>query len=173
MSQPVWVEDGPGLGAVGVLSMGTLMHERTACARSPPGGSFRTPRRFFLLFTVLSDSIPLIMAKTATTKEGALAVIATGGKQYVVHEGTTVSIEKLDGVKEGDTVTFDQVLLVDNGSAKVGMPTVAGAKVTAKVTEIGREKKVEVVRYRQKSRYFKKNGHRQPFVKVQIEKIAA
>lgn len=141
-------------------------------ARSPPGGSFGAPRRFFLLFVVSSDSIPLIMAKTAT-KEGALAVIATGGKQYVVHEGTTVSIEKLDGVKEGDTVTFDQVLLVDTGTAKVGMPTVAGAKVTAKVTEIGRAKKVEIVRYRQKSRYFKKNGHRQPFVKVQIEKIAA
>jgi large subunit ribosomal protein L21 len=125
-----------------------------------------------LHFVAQSDSIPLIMAKTAT-KEGALAVIATGGKQYVVHEGTTVSIEKLDGVKEGDTVTFDQVLLVDTGTAKVGMPTVAGAKVTAKVTEIGRAKKVEIVRYRQKSRYFKKNGHRQPFVKVQIEKIAA
>lgn len=135
--------------------------------------ALKAPRRFFLLFNVLSDSMLDIMAKTSAKKEGALAVIATGGKQYVVHEGTTVSIEKLDGVKEGDTVTFDQVLLVDNGSAKVGMPTVAGAKVTAKVTEIGRAKKVEVVRYRQKSRYFKKNGHRQPFVKVEIQKIAA
>ncbi|MFM2414553.1 MAG: hypothetical protein RI911_246 [Candidatus Parcubacteria bacterium] len=112
------------------------------------------------------------MAKTATNKD-SLAVIATGGKQYVVHEGSVVSIEKLDGVKEGDSVTFDQVLLVDNGSAKVGMPTIAGAKVTAKVTEVGRAKKIEIVRYRQKSRYFKKNGHRQPFVKVEIQKIAA
>ncbi len=109
----------------------------------------------------------------AATKEQAFAVIATGGKQYLVHEGTTVSIEKLDGVKEGDTVTFDEVLLVDTGTAKIGMPMVTGAKVTAKVTEVGRAKKVEIIRYRQKSRYFKKNGHRQPFVKVEIQKIAA
>jgi large subunit ribosomal protein L21 len=112
------------------------------------------------------------MSKTATNKE-TLAVIATGGKQYVVHEGTTVLIEKLDDVKEGDSVTFDQVLLIDNGSAQIGMPTLSGAKVTAKVTEVGRAKKIEIIRYRQKSRYYKKNGHRQPFMKVTIEKIAA
>jgi large subunit ribosomal protein L21 len=110
---------------------------------------------------------------TKAKKEGALAVIATGGKQYIVHEGTTVSIEKIDGVKEGDTVTFDQVLLVDTGTVKIGTPTVAGAKVTGKVTEVGRADKVLVIRYRQKSRYFKKNGHRQPFLAVQIEKITA
>ena len=73
----------------------------------------------------------------------------------------------------GDTVTFDQVLFVNNGEAKVGDPTVAGATVTASVVEEGKDKKVIVYKYKRKTGYHKKNGHRQLFTKVKIEKINA
>lgn len=101
-------------------------------------------------------------------------VIKTGGKQYKVSEGSVVKIEKIsDEIKEGDTVTFDQVLLVDDGSTtKVGTPTVSGAKVIAEVVEIGRSKKVDVIKYKAKSRYFKLRGHRQPFMKIKVTKVA-
>lgn len=100
-----------------------------------------------------------------------LAVIKTGGKQYKVAENDIIQIEKLP-VEAGNSVTFDQVLLVANGKdVQVGTPTVAKAKVTAKVLEQGRDKKVTVVKYKAKSRYSVKKGHRQPFTKVQIEKI--
>lgn len=101
------------------------------------------------------------------------AVIQTGGKQYKVAEGESIRIEKLIGdFKVGDSVTFDQVLLKDDGSkTEVGAPFINGAKVSASITEIGRAPKVTVIKYKQKSRYFKKNGHRQPFFKVQISKI--
>ena len=103
-----------------------------------------------------------------------VAVIKTGGKQFVVAKGDTISIEKLPGeVKKGDTVTFDKVLLVDNGlDTTIGAPLIAGAKVTGVVTLVGRSKKVDVVKYKPKSRYFKRNGHRQPLVKVQIDRIS-
>ena len=103
-----------------------------------------------------------------------VAVIKTGGKQYVVSKGDTISIEKLsDTVKKGDSVTFDKVLLVDNGKdTTIGAPLIRGAQVTGTVTMVGRAKKVEVVKYKPKSRYFKRNGHRQPLVKVQIESIS-
>lgn len=99
------------------------------------------------------------------------SVIKTGGKQYVVASGDTVKIEKLEGdLKVGDKVTFDEVLLSDNGTAtKVGTPSVSGAKVTGTVTEIGRAKKVTVIKYKPKVRYFKNRGHRQPFMKVVID----
>ncbi|MCI8427019.1 MAG: 50S ribosomal protein L21 [Lachnospira sp.] len=100
------------------------------------------------------------------------AIIATGGKQYTVSEGDVIYIEKL-GKNAGDTVTFDQVLFVNNGEAKVGEPTVAGASVTASVVEEGKAKKVIVYKYKRKTGYHKKNGHRQPFTKVKIEKINA
>jgi len=104
------------------------------------------------------------------------AVIQTGGKQYKVSAGTIVSIEKLKtkGVdyKKGDKVSFDKVLLVDDGkNTTVGTPYITGAKVDAEIMEIGRAKKVMVLRYKQKSRYLKKNGHRQPFFKVKITSI--
>lgn len=101
------------------------------------------------------------------------AVIQTGGKQYKVAPGETLVIEKLPGeMKAGDKVVFDQVLLVNNGSKTlVGAPTVSGATVEAVLEEEGKGKKVVVIRYRQKSRYFKKNGHRQPFMKVKIGAI--
>jgi len=100
-----------------------------------------------------------------------IAVIKTGGKQYLVKEGTVLQVEKLDGANEGDTVSFE-VLLTDDGVAtQVGKPLVSGVKVSAKVLENGRAKKVIVVKYKAKSRYYKKRGHRQPFTKVKIEKF--
>ena len=100
------------------------------------------------------------------------AIIATGGKQYKVSEGDTIKVEKL-GVNAGDTVTFDQVLFVNDGDAKVGNPTVAGASVTASVIGEGKDKKVIVYKYKRKTGYHKKQGHRQPYTKVKIEKINA
>ena len=100
------------------------------------------------------------------------AIIATGGKQYTVSEGDVIKVEKL-GVNAGDTVTFDQVLFVNDGDAKVGNPTVAGASVTASVIGEGKGKKVIVYKYKRKTGYHKKNGHRQLFTKVKIEKINA
>ena len=99
-----------------------------------------------------------------------IAIIETGGKQYVVTQDSVLEIEKLsDSSKAGDKVTFDKVLLTDDGKeTKVGAPHISGAKVTAEVVETGRDDKVTVIRYRQKSRYFKKRGHRQPYTKVRI-----
>ena len=98
------------------------------------------------------------------------AIIATGGKQYKVSEGDIITIEKL-GAEAGETVTFDQVLAVNNGTLVVGDPTVANATVTASVVKEGRAKKVIVYKYKRKSGYHKKNGHRQAFTQVKIEKI--
>ncbi len=100
------------------------------------------------------------------------AIIATGGKQYKVAEGDIIKVEKL-GVEAGEQVTFDQVLVVNNGEVTVGSPTVAGASVTASVVTNGKAKKVIVYRYKRKSGYHKKNGHRQSFTQVKIEKINA
>ncbi len=99
------------------------------------------------------------------------AIIATGGKQYKVAEGDIVRVEKLD-VEAGATVTFDQVIAVSNDTLKVGAD-VAGATVTATVMEQGRGKKVIVYKYKRKSGYHKKNGHRQAYTQVKIEKINA
>jgi len=107
-----------------------------------------------------------------------LAVIKTGGKQYVVAPGATVTIEKLGRgaatqvVAKGDTVTFDEVLMTDNGTLSLGTPCLAGKTVTGTVQMVGRSKKVEVVKYKAKSRYLKRRGHRQPYVKVKIDTIA-
>ena len=100
------------------------------------------------------------------------AIIATGGKQYKVSEGDVIKVEKLDA-KVGESFTFDQVLIVNNGEVKVGDPTVAGASVEASVVSEGRGKKVIVYRYKRKSGYHKKNGHRQAYTEVKIEKINA
>lgn len=101
------------------------------------------------------------------------AVIATGGKQYRVSEGDVLFIEKLP-VEADQTVTFDEVLVVgkDDGVV-VGAPTVAGAKVTAKVIKNGKGKKVTVFTYRPKKDSKRKMGHRQPYTKVQVESIQA
>ena len=100
------------------------------------------------------------------------AIIATGGKQYKVSEGDVIKVEKLDA-KVGESFTFDQVLIVNNGEVKVGDPTVAGASVEASVVSEGRGKKVIVYRYKRKSGYHKNNGHRQSYTEVKIEKINA
>ena len=101
------------------------------------------------------------------------AIIETGGKQYKVSEGESLKIEKLaETHKEGDKVTFDKVLLIDDGkSTKVGTPYIEGAKVEATFVSAGRDKKVVVIKYRAKSRYFKKRGHRQPHSKVTISSV--
>jgi len=98
------------------------------------------------------------------------AVIQTGGKQYKVSVGDTVKIEKLAGEhKEGDKITFDKVLLVDNGKdTTIGTPFITGAKVEAELVEIGQTKKIIVVKYKPKSRYLVRQGHRQHFFKIKI-----
>ncbi len=103
-----------------------------------------------------------------------LAVIQTGGKQYIVKEGTILKVEKLAGEK-GGAIVFDRVLLIgeEGGEVKVGAPTVAGAKVNAIIEEQGRADKVTVIKYKRKVRYKRKVGHRQHFTKVRIEKIVA
>ena len=99
------------------------------------------------------------------------AIITTGGKQYKVTEGDIIFIEKLD-VNEGDTVTFDSVKAISNGADfKVGAPTVEGATVTANVVANGKGKKIYVIKYKSKKNEKKKIGHRQPYTKIQIEKI--
>jgi len=108
------------------------------------------------------------------------AIIETGGKQYMVSLGDTLKIEKLSPVTPGqaayavgDAVTFDKVLVVDNGKdTTIGMPYIAGAKVSANIQKIDRAKKVVVIKYKAKSNYFKKRGHRQPFFEVKITKLA-
>jgi large subunit ribosomal protein L21 len=101
------------------------------------------------------------------------AVIKTGGKQYKVAKGDTLSIEKIKGeFAKGDKVSFDKVLLVDNGKeTTIGTPYITGAKVGAEIVDIGRSRKVMVVKYKQKSRYLRRAGHRQPFFKVKITSI--
>ena len=100
------------------------------------------------------------------------AIIVTGGKQYSVKEGDELFIEKLN-VEAEDTVVFDQVLaVVDGENSKFGTPVVAGAKVEAKVIKNGKSKKVVVFKYRPKKDSKSLQGHRQPYTKVQIEKIA-
>ena len=100
------------------------------------------------------------------------AVIVTGGKQYTVSEGDVLYIEKL-GVEAEETVKFDQVLAVlDGENTKVGTPVVEGACVEAKVVKNGKAKKIVVFRYKAKKNEKKKIGHRQPYTKVEITKIA-
>jgi large subunit ribosomal protein L21 len=100
------------------------------------------------------------------------AIIETGGKQIKVKEGQEIYIEKIDAA-EGETVTFDKVLFVGGETVKIGNPTVEGATVTAKVQKHGRQKKIIVFKYKPKKNYRRKQGHRQPYTKVVIEKINA
>ena len=101
-----------------------------------------------------------------------LAVIKTGGKQYKVAEGDSIKIEKIDE-EIGSSVTFDQVLAVNNGELSIGCPTVEGATVSATVEKVGKGKKVIVYKYKSKTGYHKKNGHRQLYTQVKIDKINA
>ncbi|MBE6942203.1 MAG: 50S ribosomal protein L21 [Ruminococcaceae bacterium] len=100
------------------------------------------------------------------------AVIVTGGKQYTVAEGDVIFVEKLNAEAES-TVNFDQVLAVlDGENTKIGTPVVEGAKVEAKVVKNGKGKKITIFRYKAKKNEKKKIGHRQPYTKVEITKIA-
>ena len=99
------------------------------------------------------------------------AIIKTGGKQYKVSEGDEIIIEKLD-VVEGDAVTFEEVLsVVDGENVKIGQPKVEGAKVSGKVVKNGKGPKIRIFKYKHKTNYRRRQGHRQPFTKVKIEKI--
>ena len=99
------------------------------------------------------------------------AIIATGGKQYKVSEGDVIKVEKLD-VEPGNTVSFDQVIAVSDATLKVG-EDVAKATVSATVMEQGRSRKVIVYKYKRKTGFHKKNGHRQAYTQVKIDKINA
>ena len=100
------------------------------------------------------------------------AIIATGGKQYKVSEGDEIRVEKL-AAADGETVTFDQVLAVSTDDGLKAGADAAGATVTASVVTTGRAKKVIVTKYKRKTGYHKKNGHRQYFTQVKIDKINA
>lgn len=100
------------------------------------------------------------------------AIIVTGGKQYKVQEGDVIFVEKLD-VNDGDTVTFDTVLAASNDAGFVaGTPYVSGASVEATVVKNGKGKKLHIIKYKAKKNEKKKIGHRQPYTKLQINKIA-
>lgn len=102
------------------------------------------------------------------------AVVVTGGKQYKVSEGDVIYVEKIEAEVDS-TVELDNILMVskDNGELVVGKPVVEGAKVNAKVVSQGKNKKVIVFKYKRKKDYRRKQGHRQPYTKLQIEKINA
>ena len=112
---------------------------------------------------------------------GPYAVFATGGKQYRVKAGDRLKIEILPrstssgqaGWKEGDSLTFDTVLMTDNGGSEVtlGNPFIKGVTVTATLVKMGRNKTVDVIKYKQKSRYFKRYGHRQPHFEIRIDSV--
>lgn len=101
------------------------------------------------------------------------AVIATGGKQYRVAEGDVLFVEKLAGELDEQVVFSDVLTVVEDGSVKIGTPFLAGAKVTAKVLKQGKDKKILVYKYKSKANYRRRQGHRQPYTKVSIEKIEA
>ena len=99
------------------------------------------------------------------------AIIASGSKQYRVSQGDRVRVEKLDG-EVGAKVVFDQVLMVAEGEAvKVGQPNVAGAKVETEITDQNRAKKVVVFKFKQRTKYRRKQGHRQPYTELKVTEI--
>jgi large subunit ribosomal protein L21 len=122
-------------------------------------------------FKLMDKENKTITKKEETSKE--FAVIFTGGKQYKVSVGDVIKIEKLEGeFKAGDKIVFDKVLLVDNGiDTTIGTPYIDGAKVESLFQKEGKGKTVKVVKYKAKSRYLKKNGHRQPYIEVKISAI--
>ncbi|MDP2651024.1 MAG: 50S ribosomal protein L21 [bacterium] len=123
---------------------------------------------------IASKTPKKVASKAAKDRAEKFAVFATGGKQYRVAVGDIVKIEKIVGeYKEGDKITFDTVLMVDNGASEItlGNPFIKDGAVSATLTKIGRNKKIEVVKYKQKSRYFKRYGHRQPYFEIKIESI--
>lgn len=100
------------------------------------------------------------------------AIIETGGKQVKVEEGQVVYIEKVEA-ESGDSVTFDKVLVVGGDDVKIGAPYVDGATVTGTVEKQDRAKKINVIKFKAKKNYKRKQGHRQPYTKLTINKIEA
>lgn len=100
------------------------------------------------------------------------AVFETGGKQYKASKGDTLIVEKLD-LEPGKTLSFDALVVSNGDKVQIGTPVVKGAKVRAKVLEHGKEKKVVVFKFKPKKNYRKKQGHRQPFSKIQITAITS
>lgn len=100
------------------------------------------------------------------------AIIVTGGKQYKVEAGQSIFVEKLD-VNAGDKVTFDQVVFVGGDDVKIGAPLVDGASVEGTVEKQGKDKNVVTFKYKPKKHTHTKQGHRQPYTKVKIDKINA
>ncbi len=102
----------------------------------------------------------------------AFAVVETGGKQYKIAEGDVFKVEKLSGFKTGDSVTFDKVLVLDNGtSTKVGTPYLKDTTITVELIEEGKGKKLFIQKYKAKSRYKRRLGHRQEFAKVKVKNL--
>lgn len=100
------------------------------------------------------------------------AIIETGGKQIKVTEGQEIVVEKVDASSD-DTVSFDKVLFIGGDEVQVGSPYVEGATVTAKIVKQGRQKKITVFKFKPKKNYSRKQGHRQPYTKLVVEKISA
>jgi large subunit ribosomal protein L21 len=100
------------------------------------------------------------------------AVIRTGGKQYRVSEGDTLRVEKLPG-SVGDSLKFDEVLMVGGDKVSIGAPLVKGASVAAQITAQGKDKKIIVFKIRRRKNYRRKNGHRQPFTELKVTGISA
>jgi large subunit ribosomal protein L21 len=102
----------------------------------------------------------------------AFAIVETGGKQYKITEGETLSVEKIKDHKDGDKVVFDTVLMVDDGkTTKVGTPYLKGAAIEVELVESGKGKKLHIQKFKSKSRYKRRLGHRQPYSKVSVKKI--
>lgn len=108
------------------------------------------------------------MAPNMTTETKDFAVIKTGGKQYIVSPGDVINVELLSDLNEGDTVTFDEVLMKGN---TVGTPTVAGAKVTGTYQGVKKGIKLSILRFKSKSNFSRKIGHRQKYAQVKIDSI--
>lgn len=112
------------------------------------------------------------MAPSGLLPMSSYAIIQTGGKQYRVAPGDVIDVERMKDHEPGDTVNFDDVLVVSHeGDVSVGAPYVDGARVVAKVEEEGRAKKILVFKYKPKIRYRRKKGHRQRFARISIQEI--
>lgn len=102
----------------------------------------------------------------------AYAIVETGGKQYKIAEGDIFTIEKLKDHKAGDSVVFDKILVLDDGkTTTVGTPYIEGATITVDLIEEGKGKKIDIMKYKAKSRYKRRLGHRQPFAKISVKSL--
>lgn len=110
--------------------------------------------------------------KKETSPKGEFAVVETGGKQYIVREGEALTVEKLAKPVKGNTITFDKVLLVSDGKkVELGTPYISGKKITAEFVEEGKGKKIRILKFKNKTRYLVRKGHRQPYTKVKITSL--